>query len=97
MTSIQICDGVVGLDGPHTPEQLQVAQQYGRYENRFFADRGDVDAYLTECRARVPTGWRLEVYHWGRDLDRVPVTAIRVGQYRIRTGDPENPMFLIPA
>jgi hypothetical protein len=65
----------------------------GRYPHAFMVD---AFVYLDELNKHAPDGWRLTFLTWGRGADNLPAGSFRIGQMRLRSGDPECPIYMCP-
>lgn len=84
-------DDTIQLRGPHTPEQLTAARAVGRHH---YTRVGAHEA-LARVLERCPEGWHAHWEFWGTAADpaRYP-QVIRVGQTRVRQGDPEIALYI---
>jgi hypothetical protein len=56
----------------------------------------DFQHVVESVRDRIPEGFCLRYTFWHDDgADRLPAERVRLGQYRVRSGDPEMPVYLV--
>lgn len=77
------------LEGEHTAEQLAAAKHVG-YRNYF---RLGVFEAAEIVRKACPAGWWAVVVMGAMT---VRAGAVRVGQVKVRSGDPSHPLVIVP-
>lgn len=65
----------------------------GGYINIYADPIRDASDHAREARRYAPDGWTVFAYHWGREA--APAGSVRIGQVKIRSGDPESPIYLV--
>ena len=71
-----------------SPEEVRAAVGY---HNWFHVG---VHEAVAKVQARCPEGW--EAGYANRDTSPLPAGAVRVGQVKVRTGDPSRPLYVYP-
>ena len=83
-----------------TREQVQALVEYiadgGVYINGFNEPGISAQGWANRFAAcHVPDGYKVKAVFWGRGGQ--PNDSIRIGQYKVRSGDPESPIYIVPA
>ena len=93
-----------------SPEQLTALAEYksraradspysgdaAGYPNGFHVADTSHDEFAARFTAYCPTGWKIVALFWGRGVGDLNVGSFRIGQYKVRSHDPESPIFLCP-
>jgi len=87
-------------NGDLDENQQAALRQYvangGDYPHQFAVPDKSVYDLVEECMPFCPPGWTVRGLVWGRGIKKLPKGSFRIGQYRARSGDPTNPIYMVP-
>jgi hypothetical protein len=80
------------IDGECAPDLADAAKKVG-YTNGFHRDNVSVYDVMDELKQKLPAGFSLVTTGWMHE--KIPAENIRIGQYKVRTGDPVFPIYIV--
>ena len=96
--AMNVAANAVSAGQPLGTEQAGALAAYvangGSYPHGFHIPDVSADGYAASLAHHCPAGWALRAMFWGRGTP--PEGSFRVGQYKVRTGDRESPIYMCP-
>ena len=89
-------DGVKYLNAAQREALEAYKSNGGGYPHGFAIPGVTAGEYAQWFREFCPAGWHIIALFWGGDKKTLPTGSFCIGQYRVRTGDPESPIYLCP-